>query len=59
MAAYAVDDFVLGPGSAVEVAALIEAKLETYDEAKTIHHLWMIQDSRNKDEVVAVLVIDA
>jgi hypothetical protein len=59
MALYAVDDHVLGPGSVAEVAALIEAKLESYDDAKTIWHLWMVQDSRNKGEVVAVLVITA
>ena len=59
MANYAVDDHVLGPGSVPEVAALVEAKLETYDDAKTIHYLRMHQDSRNKDEIVAVLIIDA
>jgi hypothetical protein len=57
MANWAVSDFVYGPGSATEVAALVEAKLEAVDDAKTIHCLQFLQDSRNKDEVVAVLIV--
>ena len=59
MAAYAVDDHVLGPGSVTELAALIETKLETIADSKTIRHLKLVRDSRNKDELVAVLIIDA
>ena len=57
MANWEVSDFVYGPGSAEEVAALVEAKLELVDAAKTIHCLQFLQDSRNKDEVVAVLIV--
>jgi hypothetical protein len=56
--AFAVDDFVLGPGSVTEVAALVGAKIETYDDAKVVRHLEFIRDSRNQDEVVAVILID-
>lgn len=59
MAAYAVDDYVLGPGSVEEVSDLIESTLEGIDDSKTIRYLDIVQDSRNKDEVVAVLIIDA
>lgn len=59
MAAYAVEDFTFGSGSVAEVAALIETKLETIDDSKVIHHLDIIVDSRNKDEVTGVLIIDA
>ncbi len=58
MANHAFDDFILGPGSVAEVAALVEAKIELYDTAKTVRFLEFINDSRNTDEVVAVLLID-
>lgn len=59
MANYAIDDHVVGPGSVEEVAADLETLLETIDDSKTIHSIDFLQDSRNKDEVVAVLIIDA
>ena len=59
MANYAVDDHVFGPGSAEEVAADVETTLETIDDSKTIHLLQFLQDSRNKDEIVAILIVDA
>lgn len=57
MANYNIDNFVYGPGSAVEVAALVETKLETLDSTNNpIYLLQVLEDSRSKDEVVAVLV---
>ena len=58
MANHSFDDFILGPGSITEVAALVETKIEEYEDAKVVRHLEFIRDSRNKDEVVAVLFID-
>lgn len=45
MANYAVTDIVVGPGSLVQVAALMETAIETIDTAKTlrlvaIYHLY-------------------
>ena len=56
---FAVDDLLLGPGSVAEVAALIESTLEGYDDTKVIHYLELLRDARNKDLVVAALIIDA
>jgi hypothetical protein len=57
MADYKIEDFVYGPGAADEVAALVETKLETLDSTDNpIYLLQFLQDSRSKDEVVAVLI---
>lgn len=58
MGNHSVDEHILGPGSVTEVAADVETKIETYDDTKVVRHLEFVQDSRNKGEVVAILIID-
>ena len=54
-----VNSHLFGPGSAAEVAALIEITLEGIDDSKSIHTLEFVQPVRSTDQVEAVLIIDA
>lgn len=58
MANYKIDVDTFGPGSAAEVAALVETELETLDSTNNpIYLLKFLQDSRNKDLVIGVLIV--
>ena len=58
MAAYKIDDYTFGPGSAAEVADAVETTLETLDSTNNpIYLLQFLQGSRSKDEVEAVLIV--
>ena len=58
MANYSVNDFTESAGSMADLLALIETKLETIDDAKTIHLLEVYKDATNGGFSYA-LVIDA
>ena len=55
---YALDRYLTPSGSVEEVAAALETQLETIDDSKTIHHIKVIQDSRDRDLVKGVLITD-
>tara|TARA_R100000152_G_C6769195_1_gene194934 strand:+ start:106 stop:282 length:177 start_codon:yes stop_codon:yes gene_type:complete len=58
MANYAVDDFTESAGSMADLLALIETKLETIDDSKTIRLLEVYKDATNGGYSYA-LIIDA
>ena len=59
MANFAVHDYTTSPGTHAEVAALLETKLETIDDAKTIRLIAINPLSRDRDLCVGVLIYDA
>lgn len=54
----AIDRFITSAGSAAQVAAALEAELETIDDAKTIRLIKMIRGARSKDEIKGILLTD-
>ena len=58
MANYAVDDFTDSASSMADLLALIETKLETIDDGKTIRLLEVYKDATNGGYSYA-LIIDA
>jgi len=58
MANYAVDDFTESAGSMADLLALIETKLETIDDSKTIRLLEVYKDATNGGYSYA-LIVDA
>ena len=55
---YAVEKYTTGPDPAATVAAALETKIETIDNAKTIRLLDMISVARDKDLCVGIIIYD-
>jgi hypothetical protein len=58
MAAYAVENWTYGPATAAAVAAALEAKLETIDDAKTIRLVKIHPVFRDRDLCIGILIYD-